>query len=459
MDSLNDQAQKEQEPSLLKKLFGTKAAPKPEKANPNSAVKYGLCGLLFAILAILGVIFLAWGGDRFGEKSVLFAFPDYLFIALPLLIVAVFGLFWLVYKFNKGMDRVETMSDDVERNSIFYGRFISILGISIILLSIINAITLGGLIYNKVLTIPFSNMTGSGGSIGFIAGGNILTVSMLMAVLGSLFFTANTLISARNEGKSDFSRAKFWSGLWFRMGESVLFVLVFFVLICSRDEGQYKKFIGWMPALALFLGMFVKSGERVVFGIAERLFEMVKGLLPAAAPSPQAAAPGAPRNLSSKLINNDTLELSWDEPVVGGPVSSYKIYHRQEDGDTNLLGETPPGNRRFKCRYTPKDKAGFHVTALNNEVEGKPSNEISTVDEIQENRILKTCFYFPLSKRGQTYTLTKPAILSMVFDIFLVISALVVTRRLDWVTRDSIMPNHMPISFNLNPKNSDRNEV
>ncbi|MBI9083025.1 MAG: hypothetical protein JEZ11_05460 [Desulfobacterales bacterium] len=347
-----------------------------------------------------------------------FRFPFFFYVGGLLLIPAVYGMFWLIYNFNNDMDTLEGIDDIEQRNSIFYGRFISMLGAGIIFLSLTNAVILGGFIYNDVLSIPFSGITDkidknagkegakptdesspatttdkestnsgtkTNGALSdpqttqperLDAGGHLLLVSMLMAILGSLFFTANTLIAARNEGKSDFSRAKFWSGLWFRMGESVLFVLVFFLLGCS-SKSNYNAFINWFPALSLFLGMFVKSGERVVFGLAERLFEMTRGLLPATAPSAQALAPGPPRNLTLAKTGNQTVALAWDEPVLGGPVTSYRIYRAEPAGKTpKLVGETPPGSRTASQPFSLNETACFHITALNNEAESKPSNTV-----------------------------------------------------------------------------------
>lgn len=391
----------------------------------RSARTHWTAGFSCAILVLLGMTMLSWGGDKLGSWSVSFRFPYFFYIGGLLLIPAVYGTFWLLYNFNTDMDEVEKIEDVSLRSAIFYGRFISMLGASIILLSLVNAVTLGGFIYNEVLSIPFSGQvkevqtdTGTQNQSSPVkkvedsaqnssaleisgrkteettvqeenstpnskpaqperitAGGLILFVSMLMAILGSLFFTANTLIAARNDEKSDFSRTKFWSGLWFRMGESVLFVLVFFVLLCSSIE-NYKAFINWMPALALFLGMFVKSGERVVFGIAERLFEMARGLLPAATPSARALAPGPPRNLTLVPTGNQIVDLSWDEPVLGGPVTSYRIYRAESGKTPKLVGETPSGSRTFSQPFNGDEPVCFHITALNNETESKPSNVV-----------------------------------------------------------------------------------
>jgi len=58
-----------------------------------------------------------------------------------------------------------------------------------------------------------------------------LVVSLGMAVLGALFFVTNSLRNKRERKLVRYSETKFWAGLWFRLGEAVLFTVVFFLAL------------------------------------------------------------------------------------------------------------------------------------------------------------------------------------------------------------------------------------
>jgi hypothetical protein len=71
---------------------------------------------------------------------------------------------------------------------------------------------------------------------------------------------------------------KFWSGVFFRVGEAVLFTFTSFWLLWSSRSTEYTI---WLPVLALFVGMFVKTGETVVFSLGQRILSAAEALLPA----------------------------------------------------------------------------------------------------------------------------------------------------------------------------------
>ncbi|MEM1330810.1 MAG: hypothetical protein AAGG07_09640 [Planctomycetota bacterium] len=110
----------------------------------------------------------------------------------------------------------------------------------------------------------------------------LLILSTLAAVVGSLFFVANSLRKKR-DAKQRFSSEKFWGGLWFRVGEAVLFSLVVFWLIwknhvtSQQSSGADAPLLdySWLPILCLLIGMFVTSGEMLIFAIARGLFRAV----------------------------------------------------------------------------------------------------------------------------------------------------------------------------------------
>jgi hypothetical protein len=72
-----------------------------------------------------------------------------------------------------------------------------------------------------------------------------------------------------------FDTNRFWGGLWFRLGEAVLFTLVVFLL----GVGSTKLTGASLLLVALLLGMFVKTGEGLIAGIAEKVFAAVSTIV------------------------------------------------------------------------------------------------------------------------------------------------------------------------------------
>ena len=138
-----------------------------------------------------------------------------------------------------------------------------------------------------------------------------LVLAIMMAVLGSLFFVANSLRKLRASGHEKFCPDRFWGGLWFRMGEAVLFTLVLFLFYRAFKLGEgtsgagagEDKFLSdfdlKLPVLGLLVGMFIKTGEKLVFGLAERVFAAASVLLPDVPTSPpQTQDEQAPRRMT-----------------------------------------------------------------------------------------------------------------------------------------------------------------
>jgi hypothetical protein len=81
-----------------------------------------------------------------------------------------------------------------------------------------------------------------------------------------------------NGSQEAFDAYAFWSGALFRAAEAVLFTFAFFWLIWTSDRRTEAI---WLPVIALFVGMFVKTGETIVFRLGMRVLHAAEALLPA----------------------------------------------------------------------------------------------------------------------------------------------------------------------------------
>ena len=85
--------------------------------------------------------------------------------------------------------------------------------------------------------------------------------------------------------REEFIVAYFWSGLWFRIAQAEVYTIVLFLAIwggsLSSETGQGgAALLLGLPLLALVVGLFVRAAEELIAGIAERLFAVVRALLP-----------------------------------------------------------------------------------------------------------------------------------------------------------------------------------
>jgi len=114
----------------------------------------------------------------------------------------------------------------------------------------------------------------------------LFVLSTMVAMLGALFFFANALWDKLGCPERDpFDARIFWAGLWFRLGEAVLFNIVFFLCLRSYAPDRYL----FLPLVSLLVGMFLKSGEAMVNGIASRVFEAFQALIPTTMSAPSAS--------------------------------------------------------------------------------------------------------------------------------------------------------------------------
>lgn len=76
-----------------------------------------------------------------------------------------------------------------------------------------------------------------------------------------------------------YDRMRLWSGLWYRLGEAILFALVIFLVIHSTEEEVPGNIEALLLLVGLLMGMFVKPAELLVNGLALRVLEAVKSLV------------------------------------------------------------------------------------------------------------------------------------------------------------------------------------
>lgn len=101
----------------------------------------------------------------------------------------------------------------------------------------------------------------------------VTTLQMLFAlgftVMGALFFFSKALwVKMRAEPGEAFDRRIFWAGLWFRLAEAIVFTLVVFVALRFNN---YTEAAGWMPFIALIVGLSVKATENLIAGLTDRV--------------------------------------------------------------------------------------------------------------------------------------------------------------------------------------------
>jgi hypothetical protein len=222
---------------------------------------------------------------------------------------------------------------DPQSDAVRYNRHLVGIGYTLVLLALLNFVALAGFAkidqLAKVLAVNFDDENSTADKSGN-AGKPVdaakpapvhrlifMLIAPGFAALGALFFLANSMRSklepfnaaAEQEGpgggvttittieKTDvagappatgsktevvkrlehFDSAQFWGGLWFRMGEALLFTLVVFLFVVGSTLGKTTG--AWLLLLSLLLGMFVKTGESLVSGLADKLFAAVKAIV------------------------------------------------------------------------------------------------------------------------------------------------------------------------------------
>jgi peptidoglycan/LPS O-acetylase OafA/YrhL len=232
-------------------------------ADPSSSAREWQRALIPMVLITLGaalvVLPAAW------QQSFYFSLKTYVVIGTIVVAISVLTLLRFQIGSAAGLQR----EDD-------YYLHATMTGLTLSALSCIGVAGVAGLV--KTQTIHLALNTGP--EAAWPQTVDVLTAGG-MSLVGVAFYIAQSV--RERVAAADFHRGKFWSGMFFRIGEAVIFTLVF-VLICAYQVAQEQEPVfahQSLPVLGLFVGMFVKSGETVVFGLAVAVFELAKRIVPA----------------------------------------------------------------------------------------------------------------------------------------------------------------------------------
>lgn len=104
-----------------------------------------------------------------------------------------------------------------------------------------------------------------------------LLFALGFTIMGALFFFAKSLwVKMQSNPIVQFDERIFWAGLWFRLGEAVVFTVVVFLALLYK---HFSDGLSWMPFIALIIGISVKAAENFIAGITERLLDSVKAFV------------------------------------------------------------------------------------------------------------------------------------------------------------------------------------
>ncbi len=249
-------------------------------------------------------------GGSLKEQSI---WTDFLYSSSPaFLVVALIAGLWTVFTLPLKPTRA---SDEQMNDEMFTGHLIG-LGYFLLVDAVLTVVALCGLAATGQLDDVLkhganllASATGAPSATdapllddvstrrGFITQAIILGLSLAMAILGALFYFANSLWAKFAAKTEMFNRNVFWAGLWFRLAEAVVFTLAFFLALrfYASTDSLYL-----MPMLGLFIGMTVKSAEALVFGLAERTLAAATALVS----PPEKKAPPATNPASTQTGPN-----------------------------------------------------------------------------------------------------------------------------------------------------------
>lgn len=289
---------------------------------PKSTTYLGVAGaaLLLALLLLGSVLTLALT-SRYAEAAAPSDTATYLLLALSAALL-IFGA-WFLRVGTRYLRDPDTLKEP-ERSEVLYGRHLVGIGFALLADALLNVVVVAVLI-RRISSLQSSghfqragrqgsdlhgdefNAANVHGVIEKIAPseagevlmrlfgrdpaecflvGILLIMSTLVTLLGALFFFATAMWNKmQNAERENFDSSIFWAGLWFRVGEAVVFNLVFFFLLRVYAPDSYLL----LPLVSLLVGMFLKSGEQLVSSLAQRVFAAFSALLPVEA-APRVAA-------------------------------------------------------------------------------------------------------------------------------------------------------------------------
>ena len=234
------------------------------------------------------------------------------------------------------LSRLPLPTTPIDLCNKLYERYMVGVGYALLVVALMSATAIAGCAFNGLTATLFPSKAGDAvdklaldaNPVGLTV---LLCIAVGMSVLGALFFVANALRTKRADFE-EFSTPMFWSGLWYRLGEAVLFTIVFF-LVLRRFAGPSGMY--WLPVVALLLGMFVTSGERLVFGLAKRVFAAMETLVPISASDMdelEEKKPAAPTQFVVTRTAVDAVTAVWAPPAAGPAARSYHVQRRTAPG-------------------------------------------------------------------------------------------------------------------------------
>lgn len=185
-------------------------------------------------------------------------------------------------------------------NRDMYRRYLVGLGYALLLLAVLNLEGLAGIAASGAIATVFPNAEKPASKTGQAtaltapqlasnASAVVLLFALSMAVLGALFFLTNSLQDSKDKD-FDFDVAAFWGGFWYRLGEAVLFTIVAFLAFARFSTDPAGNLFS-LPIAALLLGMFIRTGEQLIFGLSKRLLLCAQALIPLGLPDSTNTAP------------------------------------------------------------------------------------------------------------------------------------------------------------------------
>lgn len=181
-----------------------------------------------------------------------------------------------------------------------------------------------------------------------------IIIAAAMSFIGALFFVTYTVWRKRYgpvKQREAFDADHFWAGLSLRLGEAIIFNLCFVLLLASLANETSAVTFRWLPILGLVTGMFVKSGEQVVFGIAGRLFDAARAFVPTGASATDPAGSsgdervgeptehGAPR---TPPLEPDVSESKARSLAEAREASPHRSGHPVSDDARSTAASSPP---------------------------------------------------------------------------------------------------------------------